>query len=126
MFDLLVYDRRQTAKLLRRSELSLPGKAVESALLPTTEMLILMREGMSCTLYLHGASKFLPTVAIKENEAEFNAPLLIPLTARKLMGGSQRMNIQHASRVDFKNAMQRAREWDLGVSDDVAVQVEQH
>lgn len=125
MFDLLIYDRRQTAKLLSHAGLRLPGIPMESAVLPTSELLVLMQEGRLCTLYLHGASELLPTIVIEERVREFHAPLLIPLNARKLMGGWQGINILHATRVQFKEALRSVKVRINERSEDVAVQVEQ-
>lgn len=126
MFDLLIYDRRQTAKLLRLADLRLPGTPIESALMPTSELLVLMREDDSCSLYLCGGSELFPTMRVKEQESMFNAPLLIPFTARKLMGGSQGVNILHVTRVQFKEALRRAKAQEGREIADVAVQIGQH
>jgi hypothetical protein len=85
-----VYSRRQSRKVvrvLRMLGLRVLGTVVESAALPTTELLLLVRERSGAySLYLLGGSRILPLITVAEDIPEADASMIVPLTARRMMG----------------------------------------
>lgn len=112
VYDLIIYDARRTAALLKRLNQELAGAPVESAELPTGELLVLMhgRETLGqqpYVVYLLGASELLPVVELERTWEQHRGPLLIPQVAQQLMRNQGGMHMKTGDRATFKRTVKQ-------------------